>query len=81
MATAFFFFGMMIPLASMFKPAKPKPRKRLIGYTIGLAVVGLLALIPMWLNGILIVNAFATIFLGGLFVYQWVANANMGPKY
>ena len=36
----------------------------------------------MWLNGILIVNAFATaIFLGGLFVYQWVANANMGPKY
>jgi hypothetical protein len=43
--------------------------------------VGLLALIPMWLNGVLIVNAFATIFLGGLFVYQWVANANMGPKY
>lgn len=81
MATAFFFFGMMIPLASMFKPAKPKARKRLIAYAIGLAAVGILALIPMWLNGILIVNVFATIFLGGLFIYQWVANANIGPKY
>lgn len=81
MATAFFFFGMMIPLASMFKPAKPKPRKRLIAYTIGLAVVGILALIPMWMSGELIVNALATFFLLGLFIYQWVANANIGSKY
>ena len=81
MATAFFFFGMMIPLASMFKPAKPKPRKRLIAYAVGLAAVGLLALIPMWMSGELIINAFATFFLIGLFIYQWVANANIGPRY
>lgn len=81
MATAFFFFGMMIPLASMFKPAKPKPRKQLIGYAIGLGVVGLLGLIPMWLSGTLEFNLFSTVFLIGLFVYQWVANAKMGSRY
>ena len=81
MATAFFFFGMMIPLASMLKPAQPKARKQLIIYAAVLGGFGLLALIPMWLEGIIIMNAVGTLFLFGLFAYQWVANAKMGSRY
>ncbi len=81
MATAFFFFGMMIPMASMLRPQKEKARKQLVGYTVGLTLVGLLALVPMWQSGQLQFGLFSTVFLFGLFAYQWFANAKMGSKY
>jgi hypothetical protein len=64
---------MMIPLGSMFKPQKPNNKKILIAYTIGLGVIGMLSLLldALSLGGF---NLWL-IFVGGAFIYQWVANA------
>jgi tetratricopeptide (TPR) repeat protein len=69
------FFGvfMMIPLSSMLNPATPGKRAILIAYATGLAVVGLLSI------GILAIGAdpgsLWTVFVFGILIYQWVANA------
>lgn len=74
----FFMIGMfgitmMIPLSSMFNPQKERSKKILITYTLALAAVGLLGIVQLISTGT--VGVTATIYLIGIFVYGWVANA------
>lgn len=78
---AFFFFTMTIPFATFLRsPAGTKARRQLYYYTAGLIALGLLGLIgvgrtpgELGLTGIL--------YLGGIFVYQFFANARLGSRY
>jgi tetratricopeptide (TPR) repeat protein len=66
---------MMIPLASMFKPKKETNRKILMSYTAALALVGVLAIFLFTETGT--PGLLATIYVFGVLIYQWVANALM----
>lgn len=78
---AFFFFTMTIPFATFLRsPAGTKARRQLYYYTAGLIAVGLLGLVgigrdtgELGLTGLL--------YLGGIFVYQFFANARLGGRY
>lgn len=68
-----FGIAMMIPLASMFNPAKEKNKKVLIAYTIFMGAVGIGAMaqfISSSETGLL-----SPVFIIGLVAYQWIANA------
>lgn len=74
----FFMIGLfgitlMIPLSSMFTPVKSSSKRILIGYTLALIVVGLLAMLQQVSTGD--VGMLAGIYVLGIFAYQWVANA------
>jgi tetratricopeptide (TPR) repeat protein len=64
---------MMIPLSSMFNPVKPSAKRILIFYTVALVVVGLLAMLQYVSIGE--VGILATVYVIGIFAYQWIANA------
>ena len=78
---AFFCFTMTIPFSTFLRsPAGTKARRQLYYYTAALIAVGLLALAgigretgALGLTGIL--------YLGGIFLYQFFANARLGSKY
>jgi tetratricopeptide (TPR) repeat protein len=64
---------MMIPLASMFNPAKERSKQILVGYTILIGLIGLGAIMDQAFSygvGIL-----GTIYIFGILAYQWIANA------
>jgi Tfp pilus assembly protein PilF len=65
---------MMIPLASMYNPRKESSQKILVIYT---AVVGLMGAIGVWQLAFNEEGIFAGLFLLGIVLYQWVANALM----
>ena len=71
LGVAVFGVTMMIPLGSMFDPTSN--RKLLLGYTIALGVFGLLGIWIAFTGGA-VFNLFTTLYLLGLFGYQWVAN-------
>lgn len=64
---------MMIPLSSMFTPAKTSSKRVLIGYTLALIAVGLLAILQFVSTGD--VGMMGMIYVVGIFAYQWIANA------
>jgi tetratricopeptide (TPR) repeat protein len=68
--------SMMIPLSSMLSPLKKKGKTILIAYTAALGLAGITGLILFSLGN---PNSeiFATIYLVGIAIYQWVANAVM----
>jgi tetratricopeptide (TPR) repeat protein len=70
---AFFGITMMIPLSSIFRPTKKSSQKILIGYAIGLVVVGVSAILLQFTTS----NAgiFPLIYFFGIVAYQFVANA------
>lgn len=70
------FYGltMMMPLGVMLMPAKN--RKVLPGYTIALALAGIAAIFTAFAGGE-IVNLFSIVYVAGIFIFQWVANAMM----
>lgn len=67
-------FIMLIPVGSMFNGKTVTQYRILIGYTIAAALIGLIAIWQIMLTGILF-NLFTMIFLGLVFIYQWVVNA------
>lgn len=74
----FFLIGMfgltmMIPLSSMFTPEKETSKRLLIMYTIGLIVVALLGFVQYFTSGE--IGWLASVYLIGIFVYGWIANA------
>ncbi|EMR00631.1 lipoprotein NlpI [Cesiribacter andamanensis AMV16] len=76
LALGYLGFTLMIPLGSMDLPGKPKDRKFLNIYTLGLLLLGLGAVALALTSGELF-NGCAILYLLGFFVYQWVANAKM----
>ena len=70
-----FGIAMMIPLASMFNASRTKHRKILVGYTVGLAAIGILGMVSHITTGD--AGVLQTLFLIGVIAYQWVANAFM----
>jgi tetratricopeptide (TPR) repeat protein len=78
---AFFFFTMTIPFATFLRsPAGTRARRQLYYYTAALVAIGFLALVgigrqtgELGLTGLL--------YLGGIFVYQFFANARLGSRY
>lgn len=68
-----FGIAMMIPLASMFNPAKEKNKKVLIAYTILMGAVGIGAMAQFVSSGE--TGFLSTVFIIGLVAYQWIANA------
>jgi hypothetical protein len=62
---------MMIPLSTMFLPTKYK--NVLLIYSIGLFLVGTLAIVDIFQTGEM-VSDFIPIYLFALIAYQWVAN-------
>ncbi|MXV16785.1 tetratricopeptide repeat protein [Hufsiella ginkgonis] len=71
LAITAFGFVMMVPLSTMFAPSKQK--YALVIYAIGMAVVGLAAIITVIVTGELF-NLYSAIFLFGFIVFQWVSN-------
>lgn len=71
LALAVFGFSMMIPLSTMFLPTKYK--NVLLIYSIGLFLVGTLAIVDIFQTGEM-VSDFIPIYLFALIAYQWVAN-------
>ncbi len=73
LALTFFGFTMMIPLSSMLNPTKAKNRKVLVGYTIAIGTIGVIAI-----AGLVIGSPWAmtlcTGYMIGIFAYQWIAN-------
>ncbi|MCB0637645.1 MAG: tetratricopeptide repeat protein [Lewinella sp.] len=73
--------ALMIPLGSMYNARDPKSRRLLRGFTFTLLACWALALL-LTLGG---QTDFASLFivatLGGVFIYQWVANVKTGPRY
>jgi hypothetical protein len=69
----FYGFTMMMPLASMFSPAKEKSRRILISYTIGLALIGIIAIVMQAMTNDM--GVLGLIYIFGVVVYQLVANA------
>lgn len=67
-----YFLLMMIPLATMNNPRKGTNRKILIAYT---AVIATIGAIGVWQLAFLGEGLFAGIFVLGIVLYQWVANA------
>ena len=69
------FFGvtMMIPLSSMFHPIKKSSQQVLIAYTIGLGLVGILAIVQQLFTGES--ETLSYIYIFGVVAYQFVANA------
>lgn len=68
---AFFGFTMMIPLGSMFSPAKIK--HILLVYTICLGVLGLLAIAVTFYTGKMM-NVLSFVYILGFIAFQWIAN-------
>jgi tetratricopeptide (TPR) repeat protein len=68
-------FGLtiMIPLASMFNPRKESNKKILMTYTGSLALIGILEIAQFAKTGE--TTMLATIYIFGIVIYQWVANA------
>jgi tetratricopeptide (TPR) repeat protein len=64
---------MMIPLASMFNPAKERSKKILVGYTVLMALLGFGAMTQHLLYNE--VGILAPIYVFGIVAYQWIANA------
>ena len=64
-------FAMMVPLSLAFSPSKYK--NGFLYYAIGLAGIGLLAIVTSFSNGEAF-NGFTTIFIFGFIAYQWIAN-------
>ena len=64
---------MMIPLSSMFSPPKESNKRILIGYTIGLVVVAVLEMLQYLTTAEM--SVLASVYLIGVFVYGWIANA------
>jgi tetratricopeptide (TPR) repeat protein len=71
-----FGLSMMIPLASMLGPEGKKGRLILIGYTSALGLVGVAALV-LTLMGNSSGESLGILYLVGIMLYQWVANAVM----
>jgi hypothetical protein len=69
----FYGFTMMMPLASMFSPAKEKSRRILISYTMGLALIGIVAIVMQAVTNDM--GVLGLIYIAGVVVYQLVANA------
>lgn len=69
-------FSMMIPLGSMDRPSKPKNKRFLLVYTLMLLAVGLAAVSLALLRNDL-GNPFTNIYLLGIILYQFVANAKV----
>ena len=67
---AAFGFAMMVPLGSMFAPAKGKA---LLHYAIAMTVIGAIAIFNTFNTGNLF-NGYSILFLLGFVGYQWVAN-------
>lgn len=64
---------MMIPLSSMFNPAKERSKRILIIYTVLLALIGVGAMLDqVFAYGL---GVLGTIYIFGILAYQWVANA------
>jgi tetratricopeptide (TPR) repeat protein len=63
---------MMIPLSSMFNPKKKESKRILIGYTVALALIGLVVIAGQILETE--IPMLPVIYLFGIVVYQWVAN-------
>jgi hypothetical protein len=78
---AFFFFTMTIPFSTFLRgPAGGKARKQLYYYTAALAALGLLALAGIGRESGE-VGFTGLLYLGGVFAYQFFANARLGSKY
>jgi tetratricopeptide (TPR) repeat protein len=71
LALSAFGFVMMLPLSVMLSPAKRK--YILVAYTLGLALVGLLAVAGSFVLNAMF-NNLSMVFLIALFAFQWVAN-------
>lgn len=71
LAPAVFGLAMMLPLSVMLTPSKPK--NMLLFYTIGMGLVGILAIATTFTTGIL-VNTWSSVFLVAFIAFQWVAN-------
>lgn len=69
-----FGLSMMIPLGSMLN-ARGTGRAVLVGSTALLAIIGTLVIVEMTINGQ--VGSLATIYIFGIVVYSWAANAFM----
>lgn len=69
-----FGLSMMIPLSSMLGPDKKKGRLILIAYTSSLALIGCTGLF-LFATGSSYSFMFGTIYIVGVAIYQWVANA------
>jgi tetratricopeptide (TPR) repeat protein len=69
------FFGvtMMIPLSSIFSPTKTRSKNILIGYTILLALAGVVSIVLQAMDGD--AGIFPMIYLFGIIAYGWIANA------
>jgi tetratricopeptide (TPR) repeat protein len=68
-----FGLSMMIPLASMYNPPKQSNRKILVAYTTALGLVGMIAIMLQVLTED--PGVFTIVYVVGIMVYQWVANA------
>ena len=66
--------AMIIPIAGTFNVERPRPRKILNIYTSGLAAVGIIGLILFALESDS-ANIATIVFLLGVFLFGWVANA------
>lgn len=64
---------MMIPLSSMFNPPKETNKRILIGYTIALVAVAVLEMLQYMTTEKM--SVLASVYLIGIFVYGWIANA------
>lgn len=73
MMLGFFGIAMMIPLSSMYQPRKQSSRTILIIYTVGLAFVGIGAMYEYIATGSM--GVLSNVFIFGVLIYQWVANA------
>lgn len=71
---AVFGIAMMVPLSTMF--ASEKKKNIIIGYTIGLALLGLGFIATTFINGQLF-NGFSTLFFIAFIAFQWIVNGIM----
>ncbi|MFN3404953.1 MAG: tetratricopeptide repeat protein [Cytophagaceae bacterium] len=72
--SAIFGISMMIPLANMLTPPLAKNKKKLIVYAAGLGLTGISGLVLFALDNPAAQHC-ATIYILGIILYQWVANA------
>lgn len=64
---------MLIPVGSMYNGSSEKSHRILTIYTLVAALIGLSGIILSMFNGILF-NIMTLLFIGAVFIYQWVAN-------
>ncbi len=69
----FYGIAMMIPLSSMYHPRKQSNRAILITYTAALAVIGVVVMYLFATTGK--TGNLSDVFIFGVLIYQWVANA------